>query len=40
MKMDTLPYTEVMITGGDIYRVSETPETILESIGYQKNTEK
>ena len=37
---DTLPYTEVMITGGDIYRVSETPETILESIGYQKNTEK
>lgn len=37
---DTLPYTEVMITSGDIYRVSETPETILESIGYQKNTEK
>ena len=37
---DTLPYTEVMITGGDIYRVSETPETILESLGYQNNTEK
>jgi len=33
---DTVPYTEVMIAGGDIYRVSETPETILESLDYQK----
>ena len=35
---DTKPYTRIYTTGGD-FSVWETPEQIMESLGYKKNEE-
>lgn len=34
---DGKPYTEIHTSDGHVLRVLETPETILEDLGYAKN---